>query len=84
HFPLHKGTEVLIIFIDGDPDRPIIAGAVPNPETPSPVSGNNQTMSVIQTAGQNKIAIGDQAGSEHIILQSPNKNSSIRIGGSSG
>ncbi|MGM0642556.1 MAG: type VI secretion system Vgr family protein, partial [Thermodesulfobacteriota bacterium] len=36
HFPLHKGTEVMLTFLDGDPDRPIIAGAVPNPETASP------------------------------------------------
>ena len=38
HFPLHKGTEVLLTFIDGDPDRPIIAAAVPNPEFPSQVT----------------------------------------------
>ncbi|MCK5453596.1 MAG: type VI secretion system tip protein VgrG, partial [Calditrichia bacterium] len=31
HFPLHKGTEVLLTFIDGNPDRPVISGAVPNP-----------------------------------------------------
>jgi type VI secretion system secreted protein VgrG len=80
HFPLHKGTEVLITFIDGDPDRPVIAGAVPNPETPSPVNSANQSMSVIQTAGQNKIAVGDQEGGEHILLQSPNQKSFIRIG----
>ncbi|MCX5855951.1 MAG: type VI secretion system tip protein TssI/VgrG [Deltaproteobacteria bacterium] len=80
HFPLHKGTEVLITFIDGDPDRPIIAGAVPNPGTPSPVSGDNQTMSVIQTAGQNRIAIEDKAGSERILLHSPNQGSYVRIG----
>ena len=28
HFPLRKGTEVLLAFLRGDPDRPIIAGAV--------------------------------------------------------
>ena len=38
HFPLHKGTEVLLTFIDGDPDRPIVQGAVPNAETSSPVT----------------------------------------------
>jgi len=80
HFPLHKGTEVLITFIDGDPDRPIIAGAVPNPETPSRVSGDNQSMSVIHTAGKNKISIEDQAGSERILLHSPNQGSYVRIG----
>ena len=49
HFPLHKGTEVMLTFIDGDPDRPIIAGAVPNPETTSPITEKNQTKSVIKT-----------------------------------
>ena len=36
HFPLHKGTEVLLSFVDGDPDRPIIASAVPNFEQAQP------------------------------------------------
>ncbi|MCK5218927.1 type VI secretion system tip protein VgrG, partial [bacterium] len=54
HFPLHKGTEVLLTFIDGNPDRPLIAGAVPNPETSSPVSSNNQTKSIIKT-GRNPV-----------------------------
>ncbi len=49
HFPLHKGTEVLLTFIDGNPDRPVIAGAMPNPETSSPVTDENQTKSIIRT-----------------------------------
>ncbi|HVY49481.1 MAG TPA: type VI secretion system tip protein TssI/VgrG [Minicystis sp.] len=38
HFPLKPGTEVAIGFVDGDPDRPIIVGAAPNPIKPSPVT----------------------------------------------
>lgn len=49
HFPLHKGTEVLLTFIEGNPDRPVIAGAIPNPETSSPITNDNQTKSVIST-----------------------------------
>ena len=80
HFPLHKGTEVLLTFIDGDPDRPVIAGAVPNAETPSVVKDANQTMATIQTGGNNKIAIEDKAGSERILMHVPNKRSFMRIG----
>lgn len=80
HFPLHKGTEVLLTFIDGDPDRPVIAGAVPNPETPSPISDANQTMAAITTGGGNRIHIEDQEGSERILLHSPRQTSFIRIG----
>jgi type VI secretion system secreted protein VgrG len=36
HFPLRKDTEVLLTFLGGDPDRPVIAGVVPNALTPEP------------------------------------------------
>ena len=80
HFPLHKGTEVLLTFVDGDPDRPVIAGAVPNAETASPVTAANQSESVIQTGGHNKIRIQDLIGSERIIMETPAANSWIRMG----
>ncbi len=80
HFPLHKGTEVLLTFIEGDPDRPVIAGTVPNPETPSQVVGQSQTMCKITTAGQNKIHIEDKQGSERILLQTPSANTWMRMG----
>ena len=38
HFPLRPGAEVLIAFLDGDPDRPVIVGALPNPLQRSPVT----------------------------------------------
>ena len=80
HFPLHKGTEVLIAFIDGDADRPVIVGAVPNPETPSPVNTDNQTMSMIRTAGGNKMSMEDKTGSQRILFHSPTQGSYVRIG----
>ena len=80
HFPLHKGTEVLLTFIDGDPDRPIISGTVPNPETGSPVTGANQTQSMIRTAGGNQIRIEDNAGGQQIHMSSPTEKSIISLG----
>jgi type VI secretion system secreted protein VgrG len=35
YFPLADGTEVLLTFINGDPDQPIISGALPNASQPS-------------------------------------------------
>ena len=80
HFPLHKGTEVAVIHYEGDPDQPVIAGAVPNPETPSMVTSGNQTMANITSAGGNLIHIQDQQGSERILLHSTAKGDYIRIG----
>jgi type VI secretion system secreted protein VgrG len=50
HFPLHPGVEVLVTFLDGDPDRPLIQGAVANPSTPAPVAARNALQSRVQTA----------------------------------
>lgn len=55
HFPLRTGVEVLVTFVDGDPDRPIIQGAMPHPVSPSPVTRTNALQSRIQT--QSGIAI---------------------------
>ncbi|WP_437589371.1 type VI secretion system Vgr family protein [Sorangium sp. So ce1000] len=51
HFPLKPGTEVLIAFVNGDPDRPVIVGAAPNPLTPSPVNSANRSTHRIKTQG---------------------------------
>ncbi len=50
HFPLKPGIEVAIGFIDGDPDRPLIVGAVPNPIKPSPVTNENPGVHRIKTS----------------------------------
>jgi len=81
HFPLHKGTEVLLTFIDGDPDRPIISGAVPNPDTASPVKDSNQTASVIRDHRGNEMVVEGQERSEQIRLFSPNSKTTLLLGG---
>jgi type VI secretion system secreted protein VgrG len=50
HFPLKPGIEVLIGFVHGDPDRPVIVGAVPNALTPSPVANASPTLHRIRTS----------------------------------
>ena len=80
HFPLHKGTEVLLTFIDGDPDRPVIAGAAANPENPSQVTSSDQTMAKLTTAGGNKIHIEDKEGQERILFQTPGAGTWVRMG----
>jgi type VI secretion system secreted protein VgrG len=80
HFPLRKGTEVLVTFVGGDPDRPVIAGAVPNATTPSPVKGDNATSNVLHTAGGNHFELGDVRGGEFVTLTTPHKTTRLRLG----
>lgn len=49
HFPLRPGVEVIVVFVEGDPDRPVISGAVPNPLNPSPVVAVDSTVNRIRT-----------------------------------
>ncbi len=80
HFPQRKGTEVVFLFLGGDPDRPVIAGAIPNATTPSPVTSGNHTKNVIQTGGRNRLEIEDLAGQQRITLSTPHANSYRRMG----
>ena len=80
YFPLRGGTEVLLTFINGDPDRPVISGALPNASTPSLLTSEKPTESVIQTKGNNKIRMEDKPGSERVMMESPMANSWVRIG----
>ncbi|MCA9630089.1 MAG: hypothetical protein KC766_20600 [Myxococcales bacterium] len=63
HFPLKPGTEVAVGFMNGDPDRPFIAGCLPNPLTPSPVRGEraNVRRNVIQSHHGVQIELDDGA-----------------------
>lgn len=71
HFPLLKGTEVLIAFNGGDPDQPVILGAVTNSETENMVTSDNNTKAGFVTPGRNVISIEDKAGQEGIMIASP-------------
>lgn len=80
HFPLIKGTEVLLAFMGGDPDQPVIVGAVPNSENYNVVNNGIQTNNRILTNGGNQIVMNDQTGRQMISISSPNGSTSITIG----
>lgn len=84
HFPLRKTTEVVLSFLGGDPDRPVISGVVSNALTPSPVTSRNHTKNVIQTGGRNRLELEDKAGQQWIALSTPYSHTHLRMGLPSG
>ncbi|RZF24050.1 type VI secretion system tip protein VgrG [Paraburkholderia sp. UYCP14C] len=61
HFPLHKGAEVLLSFIDGDPDQPVIVGSLANSENPNVVTNLNADVYGIRTPGKISLHVGEHA-----------------------
>jgi len=80
HFPLIKGAEVLLAFIGGDPDQPVIIGSVPNSENYNVLNNGMQTNNRILTNGGNQIVMNDQSGRQMIGITSPNGTTSIVLG----
>lgn len=68
------GMEVMVAFIDGDPDRPLITGIVPNPDNVVPYTlPENKTKSVFRTnthkgSGFNELSFEDENGREEIYM----------------
>lgn len=70
------GQEVVVSFLEGDPDRPLITGCVYNAQQQVPYTlPDEQTKSTIKTnsskggSGFNEIRFEDKAGSEELFMQ---------------
>jgi type VI secretion system secreted protein VgrG len=84
-FAPRVGQEVIVDFLEGDPDRPIITGRVYNADNPPPYAlPTNQTMSTIKSnsskggGGFNEFRFEDKKGSEQIFIHAE-KNMDIRV-----
>ncbi len=71
-----QGQEVIVDFIEGNPDRPIVTGMVYNATNKVPYAlDTNKTRSTIKTqsskdaSGFNELRFEDKAGSEEVFMQ---------------
>jgi type VI secretion system secreted protein VgrG len=74
HFPVHIGNEIVLAFEEGDPDRPIALGTVPNPANGSPVNKRNTSESIIRTATGHQIRLDDKEGKTVIEITTKGKH----------
>ncbi|WP_339508719.1 type VI secretion system tip protein TssI/VgrG, partial [Pseudomonas sp. RL_35y_Pfl2_P42] len=70
------GMEVVVTYLEGDPDKPLITGCVPNKVTSPPYAlPEHKTRTVLRshssphTGGYNELKIEDRAGQEKIYLR---------------
>lgn len=78
----HIGQEVIIDFLEGNPDRPIITGRVYNGEQMPPVElPEKEFVSVVaRDFYGNEIIVDGTADDEHILIRSPNNESVLQLG----
>jgi type VI secretion system secreted protein VgrG len=79
----HVGHEVIVSFLEGDPDRPLITGTVPNALTMPPlVLPRSKDKTVQRDHGGNKIIMHGKTGLEHLSLASPRAINMVSAAGS--
>lgn len=69
HFPLYDGAEVLIGFLQNDPNRPIIVGSLPNKINKSVVTNINAFENRWRTKADNELIMIDKPGDASISLR---------------
>ena len=67
-FVPHSGMEVIVEFLDGDPDRPLITGCVWNDKN-RPVMPDNRLTSGFKTVRNNQLFFYDTEGEEEIYIR---------------
>jgi type VI secretion system secreted protein VgrG len=77
HFPAHEGAEMVLGCIQGDPDKPVGLGTVPNTDNASPVNVVNKRQSVIRTAGGNEIILDDTDQKQKISIKTQARNNQL-------
>lgn len=77
----HVGHEVIVEFLDGDPDQPLVTGRVYNKESMPPLSlpGDKQK-SIIRDHGGNEIVMDGTDGSQTITMFCPKHESRMTLG----
>jgi type VI secretion system secreted protein VgrG len=78
------GMEVMVMYLDGDPDRPVVTGVVPNAKQKVPYTlPANKTKTVMRSdshksTGFNEMSFEDQTGKENMFFHAQ-KDQTVKV-----
>jgi type VI secretion system VgrG family protein len=68
----HVGQEVIVAFLEGDPDRPMVTGHVHNGDNMPPLNlPRDKDKTIVRDHGDNKLIMHGKAGCEWLSVVSP-------------
>lgn len=79
HFPLLRGSEVLVTHVDGNPDRPVISGAMFNNSHGSVVSNAQPTLNRIATPGGTQIVMDDTQNATQVQINTKDDKTKFKM-----
>jgi type VI secretion system secreted protein VgrG len=79
HTPIIGDVEVLVSLLDGNPNRPIILGALHHQENPSPIVLANDEHNVLRSPGNSQLFMSDEYHNESIQLNTPGQANSLNL-----
>jgi len=68
HFPSKKNSEMILGYVDGNPDKPIGLGLLPDANAKSVSNSGNRTENVIRTWGGNELVMDDEKEKSKIAM----------------
>jgi type VI secretion system secreted protein VgrG len=69
HFPSKKNSEMILGYVDGNPDKPIGLGLLPDANARSVSNSENRTENVIRTWGGNELVMDDEKEKSKIAMR---------------
>jgi len=71
HFPSKRGAEMVMAYIDGNPDKPVGLGFVPNAAALSVSRNVNCVENILRTWGGNELLMDDTKDDKYIKMTTP-------------
>lgn len=76
----HVGQEVIVAFLEGDPDRPLVLGQVHNGTNMPPIPlPEHKNKTIMRDHGDNKIVMHGKAGRQYLSMVSPRSLNMIAV-----